>query len=79
MVINTKVDKLLKANFIRQSQYPKWIANVVLVKKANVSWRVCVDLIDLNMACQKDSFLLPTIDQVIDTITRHELLSFMDS
>ena len=48
MVINAKVDKLLKAGFIRESQYPDWITNVVLVKKTNSNWRVCVDLTDLN-------------------------------
>ena len=59
MVINSVVDKLLKARFIRD---PKWIANVVLIKKVNRSWRVYVDLIDWNMACPKNNFLLPKID-----------------
>ncbi|KAL5546722.1 hypothetical protein UlMin_006409 [Ulmus minor] len=35
MAINTEVDKLLKAGFIEEANYPDWIANVVLVKKAN--------------------------------------------
>ena len=35
MAINTEVDKLLEADFIREANYPDWIANVVLVKKAN--------------------------------------------
>ena len=56
MDINTKVEKLLKAGFIRESQYPNWIANLVLVKKTNGNWRVYVDLTDLNRACLKDSF-----------------------
>ncbi|KAL5538665.1 hypothetical protein UlMin_044967 [Ulmus minor] len=34
MAINTEVDKLLKAGFIEEANYPDWIANVVLVKKA---------------------------------------------
>ena len=62
MVINVEVDKLLKAGFIRESQYPEWIANVVLVKKANDSWRVCIDLTDLNRTCPKDKFPLPIVD-----------------
>ena len=32
-VIDKEVDKLLKARFIREAQYPNWIANVVMVKK----------------------------------------------
>ncbi|KAL5571672.1 hypothetical protein UlMin_021269 [Ulmus minor] len=79
MAINTEVDKLLKADFIREANYPEWIANVVLVKKANGNWRVCVDFTDLNKACPKDSFPLPRIDQLVDATARHELLSFMDA
>ena len=56
MVINAEVDKLLMANFIRESQYPEWIENVVLVKKKNGSLRVCIDLFDLNRVCENDSF-----------------------
>ena len=29
------VNKLLTANFIREVFYPEWLANVVMVKKAN--------------------------------------------
>ena len=35
LVIKEKTQKLLKANYIREIQYPEWLANVVLVKKAN--------------------------------------------
>ena len=59
--------------------YPKWLANVVLVKKANGKWRMCVDFTDLNRACPKDSFPLPRIDQLVDSTTRHKLITFMDA
>ena len=57
-----EVNKLLAANFIREFHYPEWLANVVMVKKANGKWRMCVDFTDLNQACPKDSFPLPRID-----------------
>ncbi len=79
MAINTEVDKLLKADSIQEANYPDWITNVVLVKKANENWRVRVDFTNLNKACPKDSFPLPRIDQLVDTTTGHELLSFMDA
>ncbi|KAL5560631.1 hypothetical protein UlMin_036842 [Ulmus minor] len=77
MAINTEVDKLLKAKFIQEANYPNWRANVVLVKKANGNWKVCVDFSYLNRACPKDSFPLPRIDQLIYATARHELLCFM--
>ena len=38
-----------------------------------------IDFIDLKKACPKVSFLLPRIDQLLDSIARHKLLSFMDA
>jgi len=69
----------LKARFIREVDYPEWLANVVLVKKSNGKWRMCVDFTDLNKACPKDSFPLPRIDLLVDSTSGHELLSFMDA
>lgn len=40
---------------------------------------MCVDFTDLNNACLKDSFPLPRIDQLVDSIAKHELLTFMDA
>lgn len=50
----------------------------MMVQK-NGKWRVCIDFINLNKACPKDSFLLPKIDMLVDVITGHKLLSFMDA
>ena len=72
-------NKLLAANFIREVYYPEWLANVVMVKKANGNWRMCIDFTDLNNACPKDSFPLPRIDQLMDSTSRHKLLTFMDA
>ncbi|XP_068483297.1 uncharacterized protein [Phaseolus vulgaris] len=35
-----EADKLLQAGFIRQAHYTTWLANVVMVKKANGKWRI---------------------------------------
>ena len=74
-----EITKLLAAGFIQEVHYPAWLANVVLVKKANGKWRICVDFTDLNIACPKDSFPLPRIDQLVDLTAGHKLLTFMDA
>ena len=38
-----------------------------------------MDFTDLNRACPKDSFPLPRINQLVDSTTRQELLTFMDT
>ena len=67
------------AKFIREVYYPDWLANVVMVKKANRKLRMCVDFTDLNKACPKDSYPLPRIDQLVNSTVGHRLLSFMDT
>jgi len=76
--IAEEVLKLLQAEFIRV-EYPKWLANVVLVKKSSEKWRMCVDFTDLNKACPKDSFPLSRMDLLVDSTSGHELFSFMDA
>jgi len=77
--LKEEVDKLMQNGFIRESTYPNWVSNPVLVKKANGKWRVCIDFLDLNKACPKDCFPLPRIDQLVDGTAGHELMSFMDA
>ena len=60
--IKEEVQKLTIAKFIREVYYLDWLANVVMVKKANGKWRMCVDFTDLNKAYPKDSYPLPRID-----------------
>jgi len=38
-----------------------------------------VDFTVLNKACPKDSYPLPCIDHLVDSIAGHQLLSFMDT
>ncbi|KAJ4719042.1 Retrovirus-related Pol polyprotein from transposon opus [Melia azedarach] len=77
--IEEKVDKLLHTGFIREAKYPDWVSNVVLVRKLNGKWYMCVDFTDLNKACPKDSFPLTWIDQLVDATAGHELLSFINA
>ena len=77
--IKEEVQKLIAAKFIREVYYLDWLANVVMVKKANGKWRMGVDFTNLNKACPKDSYSLPRIDQLVDLTTGHRLLSFMDT
>ncbi|CAL9000957.1 unnamed protein product [Prunus brigantina] len=77
--MRAEVEKLSNIGFIKEADYPSWLANVVMVRKGTKGWRMCVDYTNLNRACPKDSFPLPRIDQLVDATAGHALLSFMDA
>ena len=65
--LQDEVDHLLKIGFIRESYYPGWLTDPILVIKPNGKWMTCIDFMNLNKACPEDSFLLPRINQLVDT------------
>jgi hypothetical protein len=73
-----EVKRLLSASVIGEVKYPEWLANTVMVKKANGKWRMCIDFTDLNKACPKDEFPLPRIDSLVDAAASSELMSLLD-
>ena len=64
--IQDEINRLLKADFVREVPFPEWLANPIMVKKPNGTWRICVDYTDLNKACPKDEYPLLRIDQIVD-------------
>jgi len=74
-----ETDKLLSAGFIEETQYTTWLSNVVLVKKANDKWRMCVDYTNLNKACPRDACPLPNIDRLVEGAVGNKVLSFLDA
>jgi hypothetical protein len=77
--IGEEVHKLMAAGFIKEVFHPKWLANPVLVKKKGGKWRMCVDYTGLNKACPKVPYPLPRIDQIVDSTTGCEIMSFLDT
>jgi hypothetical protein len=59
--IKKELAKLLVTGFIKEVYHPEWLANPVLVlKKNNNEWRVCVNYTDLNKQCPMDPLRAPT-------------------
>jgi len=76
--IEKEMNKFIEVGFICEVKYLTWIANIVPVRKKNGSLRVCVDFRDLNDAFSKDDLSLPVTELMINSITGHEALFFMD-
>ena len=73
-----EIQKLLTARFIKPIMHPRWLSNIVPVKKKNGQIRCCVDFRNLNKACPKDEFPLLNMDMLIDSTAGHAMFSFMD-
>ena len=71
--------KLIEVGFIRETNHPDLLANLVMVPKKEKYWRLCVDFKDINKACPKDPFPLPRIDQIIDATAGHDSLCFLNA
>jgi hypothetical protein len=72
------VKRLLNVGVLREVTYREWIANIVMVKKANGKWRMCIDFTNLNRACPKYEFPLPKIDSLIDASDTLKIMSSLD-
>lgn len=73
------MNKLLKVGFIQEITNPQWLSNVMMVMNENGKWRICVYFSDLNKACPTNHFPIPRIDSPVDSVSGHQMLSFMDA
>jgi hypothetical protein len=73
-----KLQRLLDARVIIPVQYLEWLANVIMVKKKNGKWRMCVDFTGLNKHCPKDPYPLPRINKLVDIVAGCEVMSLLD-
>jgi len=75
--IDQQVNELLQNDFIEPAASP-WASNVVLVRKKDGSYRLCVDYRQLNAATYKDSYPLPHIDTCLGSMNGAVWFSTLD-
>ncbi|XP_071718697.1 uncharacterized protein [Rutidosis leptorrhynchoides] len=54
--LREEVKKLVDDGILREVKYQTWVANPMMVRKPDNSWRMCVDFTDINKACPKDNY-----------------------
>ena len=76
--IRRQVEKLHQAGVIRPSE-SEWASNVVMAKKKDGSWRMCIDYRELNTKTKnKGTYMLPRIDDTIDSLSRAKFFCSLD-
>lgn len=71
--MSTRVEECI----IQPSSSP-FSAPVLLVKKQDGSWQLCVDYHDLNQATVKHIFLIPIIEELLDELKGTKYFSKLD-
>jgi hypothetical protein len=77
-LVKAEVQRLLDVRFIREVRYPQWLANIVIVHKKNLKWRMCTYFTDLYKCCPKVDFPLTRIDKIIDSAAGCEIMVLLD-
>lgn len=77
IALNTELDKMLSLDVVAPSESP-WNNPVILVPKPNNEWRFCLDSRRLNAVTKCDSYAIPYIPQILDSLKEARYLSSID-
>ena len=75
--VESEIDKLVVADISRLSISP-WASPVVMLRKKDGSWRLCVDYSQLNSVTKFDCFILPRLDKTLYSFAGATVLSSLN-
>ncbi|KAJ4763928.1 polyprotein [Rhynchospora pubera] len=71
------IEELLANKFIQHSSSP-FASPVILVKKKDQTWRMCIDYRKLNSCTEKNRYPIPMIEDLLDELNGSKVFSKLD-
>nr|XP_050038472.1 uncharacterized protein K02A2.6-like [Dermacentor andersoni] len=79
-IVHRELDKLESAGVIRRVNKPTpWCSGLVVFRKGDDSYRLCVDLTQLNKVVLRERHILPTVEQVLGLLGDATVFSKLDA
>ena len=76
-ILKEELTKLIKKGLIEPS-CSEWSSPVVLILKHNGKWRLCIDYRKVNDMTEKDSYSVPYIDEIFDSLGGAKIFTTLD-
>jgi hypothetical protein len=76
--VKAELNKLLAAKIIFPVRHTQWISNLVPMRKKNGDIKLCIDFKNLNRASEKDNYLVPPMEKILQCVFGSEMLSLLD-
>lgn len=76
-ILSTELDRMLELGVVAPCESP-WNNPVLLVQKPNKDWRFCLDCRKLNEVTKGDSYSIPYIPQILDSLKEAKYLTSID-
>ncbi|KAL9970389.1 hypothetical protein ACROYT_G022754 [Oculina patagonica] len=76
-IIDKQLDELLASGKVEESQSP-WSSPVVLARKHDGSYRMCIDFQKLNQCTEKDAIPLPRTDDALEAVGGAQWFTCLD-
>ena len=77
-LVKKELNKFLGAKIIFPVRHTTWVAYLVPVKKKSGEMRISIDSWNINRASLKDNYIVPSMEQILLSVSRSSLLSLLD-
>ena len=76
-IVDSQVKEMIDNNIVRPSHSP-WASPIVLVRKKDGTWRFCIDYRKLTDVTVKDSYMIPQVNDLLDTLAGRTYFTTLD-